>query len=83
MRVETPPGCLGVDAPGRTHTFTPREQGGAVEVPDAFGRQLVAAGLHQLPTRTIGFSSAPGWICTCGRDNFMWVETCSACGKER
>lgn len=82
MRLELPPGCSGVDAPGRRKVYRPREKGGAVEINDnpRYARDLAAAGLRVLPSKAVGFSHVPGWSCACGRDNFEWVERCVGCG---
>lgn len=85
MRLELPSGCAGLDSPGRKKVYRPKEMGGAVEVNDnpAFARQLVGVGLRALPSKSVGFSSAPGWTCErCGRGNFAWAEKCSGCGGD-
>jgi len=82
VRLELPPGCAGVDSSGRRKVYRPREMGGSIVVDDnpRFARDLVEAGLNRLPSKSVGFSSVPGWICSCGRDNFAWAEKCSGCG---
>lgn len=84
MRLELPPGCTGIDGPGRRKVYKPREQGASVLIDDnpGYARALVEAGLRALPSKAIGFSSAPGWICECGRDNFAWASACSGCHRE-
>jgi hypothetical protein len=87
IRLELPPGCTGIDGPGRAKVYEPKERGGAVVIDDApgYARQLAAAGLHVLPSKAIGFSDAPEYptkTCSCGRLNFAWAETCPACGTD-
>lgn len=85
MRLELPPGCTGIDGPGRKKAYKPKERGGAVVIDDnpRYARELAAAGLRVLPTKSVGFSSVPGWDCSCGRGNFAWAEKCSGCGGKR
>lgn len=81
VRLELPPGCAGIDGPGRKKVYKPAEMGGSVVIKDnpGYARALQEAGLRVLPSKSIGFSSAPGWTCSCGRDNFAWAEMCSGC----
>ena len=85
VRLELPPGCTGIDGPGRRKVYKPQEQGGSVVINDnpGYARALAAAGLRVLPSKAVGFSSVPGWECSCGRDNFTWVEQCPGCGGEK
>lgn len=82
-RVELPPGCAGLDVGGRT--LRPREQGGAVEVPDhlADPRMIRAFGAAP-PSAGFSHTSIPGAVCgSCGFHRFAWndrPDICPRCG---
>ena len=87
VRLELPPGCTGIDGPGRRTVYKPKERGGSVVIDDnpGYARALAASGLHVLPSTAIGFSDVPTYPtkeCSCGRLNFAWAEMCPACGVE-
>lgn len=87
VRLELPPGCNGIDGPGRRKVYKPQQRGGSVVIDDApgYARQLAAAGLRVLPSMAIGFSDIPTPAvkqCACGRANFAENETCPACGAD-
>ena len=86
VRLELPPGCMGVDTPDRSEVYQPKERGGAVVIDDnpGYARALAAAGLRVLPSKAISLFRPPQRLksCSCGRLNFADNAICPVCGAD-
>ncbi len=81
------PGANGVEfeGEGTARARGNRKTGAVVEIDDATHRKAIDRAARCGHIHPLGFypPQVEGWTCECGRDLYLWQETCPRCGETR